>query len=107
VDSGAYKVPEKMTFEKLVDEWRKRYAEDELKPKTRYGYEYELKFRIMPEFRHKQLIEIKTKHLVDFFSDLKKPGIRVANKEKPLSPSTVLYVYKVVKCILIELLDGE
>jgi integrase len=99
VESGDYKVPEKMTFSSFVEEWRKRYADDELKPKTRKGYENELKSRILPIFGHKQLIDIKTKHLVDFISDLKKPGSRKDGKGTTLSSSTVLYIYKVVKCI--------
>lgn len=99
VESGEYIAPEKMTFEAFVEEWRKRYAEDELKAKTRKGYENELNSRIIPVFGHKQLIDIKTKHLVDFFSDLKKPGSRKDGKGDTLSPSTVLYIYKVMKCV--------
>lgn len=100
VNSGEYIEPEKTVFLKFVDEWNQRYAQEEYSPKTLLEYNRHIRTHIIPVFGHKQLKDIKTKHIVDFVDDLKKPGGRKDGKGDKLSSSTVLYIYKVLKSII-------
>jgi integrase len=79
----------------------KRYAQEEYSKKTQIEYNSHIQKHIIPVFGHKRLDEIKTKHIVDFIDDLKKPGGRKDGRsDNKLSSSTVLYIYKVLKSVL-------
>lgn len=96
VEAGEYLVPEKMAFSTFVDEWRSKYAEKELSPKTLNIYEGHIKNHILPAFGHQKLDEIKPIHLV-ILLDTSKPGARKDGRSEPLSARTVQYIYAVLQ----------
>jgi integrase len=103
VEAGEYNAPEKMTFTAFVDDWRVKYAEqvDGLSPLTLKNYNAILNTRIIPVFGHLQVRDIKTMHIVNFINDLKSPGSRTDGRGESISQGTVLYIYKVLKNVLI------
>jgi integrase len=60
-----------------------------------------LEKRIIPVFGHLQLKAIKTMHIVNFINDLKSPGSRTDGRGESISQGTVLYIYKVLRNVLI------
>jgi integrase len=103
VEAGEYVAPEKATFAAFVEDWRVKYAEqvDGLSPLTLKNYNAILNKRIIPVFGHMQVREIKTMHIVNFFNDMKSPGSRTDGRGESISQGTVLYIYKVLKNVLI------
>ncbi|WP_411553298.1 tyrosine-type recombinase/integrase [Paenibacillus lautus] len=123
VESGEYIKPEKMTFEQFVlNEWMEKYAKDpeNLSPTTLDIYERVIHTRLIPEFGHKELIEIKTLSIVTFLKNLEKPGARRPPKTgkpltekqinklaEPLDASTIAYVYRVLKNIFTRAVEWQ
>lgn len=102
VEAGVYIAPEKMKFEKFIEEWEKNYASDpdNLSPASLHIYKLHIKNHILPAFGHMQLDNIKPIQIVTFLKDLEKPGKRKDNKnDKALSSGTIEYIYRVLKNI--------
>lgn len=99
VEAGEYIAPEKMTFAAFVGEWRKKYAEKELKPKTVHNYMKCIEKRILPVFGNKRLDQIKPIHIVNFLSDLSE-GERLDGREGALSASTIKLIHLVLLNVL-------
>lgn len=96
VEAGAYIKPEKMNFTQFVNEWKTRYAEKEFSPLTLTTYMYHVKNHILPAFGNKKMDDIKPFHIVKFISDLQRPE---TSKKGPLSSSTIIYIYNVLRNI--------
>ncbi|GIP57870.1 tyrosine-type recombinase/integrase [Paenibacillus woosongensis] len=123
VESGEYIKPEKMSFEQFVlNEWMENYATDpdNLSPTTLANYERVIHTRLIPEFGHKQLDEIRTLNIVTFLKSLEKPGARRPPKTgkpltekqlkklaEPLDAGTIAYVYRVLKNIFTRATDWQ
>lgn len=123
VESGEYIKPEKMTFEQFVlNEWMEKYAKDpdNLSPSTFENYERVIHTRLIPQFGHKELNEIRTLSIVTFLRDLEKPGARRQPKtgkpltekqlkklNEPLDAGTIAYVYRVLKNIFTRAVDWQ
>ena len=102
VEAGAYIKPEKTTFKEFVDKhWWLKYARARggLAPATQITYQEHLKTRILPHFGHMLLDEIKTMHLVDFFSDLQGHNARLDGKPGPLGDGTIRYIHRILRNI--------
>lgn len=99
VESGEYIAPEKMTLATFVDEWKEKYAKRDLAPKTLENYLIQINNRILPEFGHMRLDQIKPLHIITFINKLEGEGIRNDNREGKLSSSMIEYIHKVLKNI--------
>lgn len=97
VESGEYIAPEKMTFRAFVEEWKIKYGEKELAPKTLATYMRYFKNRIFPYFGHMRLDEIKPFHIINFLSELTQEGKRQDGKDGCLSSGSIVYIYRVIK----------
>jgi len=98
--SGEYVKPSKITFQAFVPIWRENYALKNLGAYTRRNYMGIIESRLIPEFGHHELENIKTMHIVEYFSRLRKTDARKDNRSIPLSTNTLLNIYKVLKSIL-------
>lgn len=96
--SGAYISPGKMAFQKFVEEeWRPKYAKDELSPTTLKAYNEHLNTRILPAFGHFQIDQITSLQIVSFLDDMKKPGARKDGRGKYLDIGTIQFTYRVLR----------
>ncbi|MDH6351876.1 tyrosine-type recombinase/integrase [Brevibacillus sp. 1238] len=99
VEAGEYITPEKMTLATFIEEWRSKYAEKQLAPKTLKEYMGHINNHILPALGHKRLDEIKPMHIVTFLDRLSKPGSRKDNRGETLSGRTIQYIYAVMRNI--------
>ncbi|RNB70759.1 MULTISPECIES: site-specific integrase [Brevibacillus] len=99
VEAGEYISPEKMTLAGFVDEWREKYAKRELSAKTLENYLIQINNRIIPEFGHMRLDQIKPLHIVTFIKKLEEEGSRKDGKEGKLSSGMIEYIHRVLKNI--------
>jgi len=97
VEAGEYIAPEKMKFEAFVEEWRTKYADKKLSPKTLINYTDHLKTRILPAFGHMRIDQIKPLQIATFLKELEKPGARKDGRGEYLDIGTIQYVYRVLK----------
>ncbi len=80
IERGTYLDGGKMTFAELCEMWLDKYAEKELEPKTIARYKELLQLRILPAMGHIKLEKLQPTHLLDFYANLKEPGIRMDTK---------------------------
>lgn len=80
VERGTYLDGGKMTFAELCEMWIDKYAEKELEPKTLARYKELLQLRILPAMGHIKLEKLQPTHLLDFYANLKEPGMRLDTK---------------------------
>lgn len=99
VESGAYITPGKKSFVEFVDMWRENYAKSNFSPTTLAVYETHIRARLIPNFGHLKLEQIKPALILVFLKELEKPGGRRDGSEKPLDFGTIGYVYKVLRNI--------
>lgn len=122
-ESGEYIKPEKMTFKQFVlNVWMENYAKDpaNLSPTTLENYERIIHTRLIPEFGHKELNDIRTLSIVAFLKKLEKPGSRrppvtgkpLTEKQlkklmEPLDAGTIAYIYRVLKNIFARAVEWQ
>lgn len=99
VEAGEYIAAGKMAFGTFVEEWRNKYANKELAPKTLRNYEDHIRNHILPALGHRKLDDIKTMHLVTLLDNLSKPGARKDGRGDKLSARTIQYIYAVIQNI--------
>ena len=63
---------ENMRFRELVEIYLNQYAENELKPVTRYNYRRDLENHMLPEYGNKKIKDITTRMLTEYFTGLDK-----------------------------------
>ena len=80
VSKGTYLDASKMTVKEFIEKWFSSYAEKELEPKTVQRYKELAHLRIIPALGHIKLQKLQPTHLIDFYNDLKEPGIRLDSK---------------------------
>lgn len=98
--SGDYSKPNYTRLEDFYQEWIKKYAGDRLSPRTLREYMSIIEKRILPDYGHLKLSDIKAMHVVNFLDDLKDTTKRLDGKEEPLSSSTIRNCYKAFKSLL-------
>ncbi|GIM44458.1 hypothetical protein DNHGIG_00070 [Collibacillus ludicampi] len=100
IESGEYIAPEKMSFKNFVEnEWLKKYAEKELALTTLNKYTSHFRSHILPFFGHKQLNDIKTLYIINFFNEIQKEGERKDGKSGQLSEITVRDIYTILRSV--------
>ncbi|WP_199927590.1 N-terminal phage integrase SAM-like domain-containing protein [Brevibacillus brevis] len=72
IEAGEYIAPEKMTFSSFAEEWREKYAQSELGAKTLENYLIQINNRLIPEFGHLRIDQIKPLYIVTFLKRYKK-----------------------------------
>ncbi|MGG3882633.1 site-specific integrase [Brevibacillus panacihumi] len=107
VEVGQYIAPEKMTFSAFVDEWLEKYARNELSPKTLENYIIQINNRLIPEFGHLRLDQIKPLHIVTFLKNLQQVGGRKDGKEGKLSSGMIEYIHRVLKNVFNRAVDWK
>lgn len=93
--SGEYITPEKMTFTAFVEEWKSKFAENELSETTYVAHISRLDNHILPVIGHLTIESIRPMLLDSLLSNL----TRKDGSEKPLSNSSKEDVYKTLKSI--------
>jgi len=97
IEAGEYIKPQKMLFKDFIEEWKKKYAEQELSPSTYETYCTHIRTRLKPKLGHIKLDEIKPIHLLNFVETLK---ISKRNDiDEQLSNSSINYCIRVMKNI--------
>jgi len=94
--NGQYMKPEDIRLSVFYKEWKEKYADDSnnLSPDTRQNYINIIDERILPNYGHMKLADIKTIHIVNFMNDLKKDGKRLDGKKGRLSNSSIANCYR-------------
>lgn len=96
VEAAGYIKPEKMTFSQFVEEWREKYAKNELSPRTQKNYIDHINARLLPVLGRRRMDEIKPMHVVSILNDLRRPDARL-DGNGPLSDRTIVYIYNVMR----------
>lgn len=107
IEAGEYIKPEKMAFGAFVEEWKSKYAEKTLAPTTYYSYLRTLEKRILPVFHNMKLSEVKPFHIINYLDDLQKPGQHSKEEGGSLSPSVLLFNYRVLRNIFSRAVDWQ
>ncbi|MFY0544944.1 site-specific integrase [Brevibacillus sp. H7] len=107
VEAGEYIAPEKMTFAAFAGEWREKYAKRELSAKTLENYDIQINKRLLPEFGHLRLDQIKPLHIVSFLENLQQDGGRKDGKEGKLSSGMIEYIHRVLKNVFNRAVDWK
>ncbi|ASJ54895.1 site-specific integrase [Brevibacillus formosus] len=107
IEAGEYIAPEKMTFSSFVGEWREKYAQSELGAKTLENYLIQINNRLIPEFGHLRIDQIKPLHIVTFLKELQKDGNRKDGLEGKLSSGMIEYIHRVLKNIFNRAVDWK
>jgi integrase len=77
VENGTYLDGEKITFGEFCEKWLADYAEKQLAPGTLNPYRTRLRKRIIPSLGHIKLAKLQPHHLMEFYNNLAKGGIRL------------------------------
>ncbi|MEI1420927.1 site-specific integrase [Bacillus cabrialesii] len=99
IETGEYIAPQKMTFPQFVEEWKDKYAKKQLSANTFETYSRYLYKRILPQFGHKQMEQIKPLQILDFLKTLEEDGSRGDDKTGGLSSATIQYHYRILRNI--------
>lgn len=97
IEAGEYIAPEKMTVASFIEEWKEKYAKRELSPKTLENYMIQINNRILPEFGHMRLDQVKPLHIVTFIKNLEDEDARQDGKGGKLSSGMIQYIHRVLK----------
>ncbi len=81
---------ENMRFKELVEIFLREYAQNELKPVTRYNYKRDLEIHMLPVFGNKKIKDITTPALTGFFTGLDKSS-ETTRKLKTVMSSVFAY----------------
>ncbi|MGI8316871.1 tyrosine-type recombinase/integrase [Halobacillus mangrovi] len=98
--SGDYSRPTYTRLEDFYKEWKQKFAEDHFAPRTLQEYIGIIEKRIIPQYGHMKLNDIKPMHIVDFLDGMKRGEGRLDGKSVPLSPSTIRNCYKAFNSLL-------
>ncbi len=98
--NGVYLDGEKITFAEFTQKWFEDYAEKNLALTTLQSYKIILN-RILPAIGHIKLAKIQPHHLIQFYNNLTKEGVRLDGKFTPtnkltkyLEPLTIAHMIK-------------
>ena len=99
VKSGKH-FDQNMTFEMLVIRWLVDHAEKQLERQTISSYKSELDSKILPAIGHIKLADLKPLHLIHFYDNLTKDGVRADGKTGSYSTRTIKYQHQIISSIL-------
>lgn len=91
VDKNKFKPPVKLTVQQFIEQrWLRDHVEANLAITTQSLYKLYCTNRIIPVLGDLKLDKVKPENLLDFYANLKEPGIRAdGKKEDTLSPATI------------------
>lgn len=91
VDKGKFKPPAKITVQEFIEKrWIRDHVESNLQPSTQSIYKLYTKNRIIPVLGDLKLDKVTPEHLLDFYANLREPGIREDGKSnEALSAATI------------------
>ncbi|MCL6447623.1 MAG: site-specific integrase [Armatimonadetes bacterium] len=107
IEKGQYIAPTKLTFSDFVERWLREYGEKNLAPKTLFRYQQILEGRVIPAIGHLKLEQIRPIHLMEFYNNLQKDGIREDGKPGGLSERTVLHHHRVISAVLQDAVEWQ
>ncbi|MEC0092852.1 tyrosine-type recombinase/integrase [Paenibacillus macquariensis] len=93
VESGNFIKADKISFANFIPKWKQGYADQSMGEYTRKNTMAIVNSYLIKEFGETRLDQIKTLHLVTFFSEL------VRKDGKPMATNTKLNIYKATKSI--------
>jgi len=92
--------PERVPFRELAQIWREKYAPGLYSPRAMVNYLSRLDSHVLPFFERFFVDEIRPLHILDFKKFLASPEARKDGKGEYLSPSTQLFIFKVLVAVL-------
>lgn len=98
VTNSAFGATSNMKFSEYVELWLRRHVDRDLEEKSRLQYRHHLRHRILPHFGNMRLNAITKQHIIEFIDYLHSP--QAAIRGGRLGPSTILYVYRVLRSAL-------
>ncbi|MGE5703305.1 MAG: site-specific integrase [Clostridia bacterium] len=107
VDADEYIAPEKMSFSAFAEEWKSKYGDKHLSPKTLETYMFNLKNHILPEFGHLRIDQLKPFHILSLLEKLEQDGARKDGKQGGLSSASIRFVHRVLNDILARAVDWK
>ncbi|XEC97001.1 tyrosine recombinase XerC [Paenibacillus tarimensis] len=106
IEAGVYIAPEKMTFERFIEEWKKKFVQIDLEEKTKDSYIFHSDKRIVPYFGHMYMEKITTMHIMNFMESLYAPDARL-DKKGPLKSASIVYNFRVLKSIFTKAVEWK
>lgn len=106
-EAGTYMRTERLTFESFIKKYFESFVDVELEVKTRDNYYFQINKRILPYFKKMHLEQIKTMHVNDYFSYLRKPEAALNKQNKPLGSATIIYNYRILRSIFSKAVDWK
>ncbi|BBI32446.1 tyrosine-type recombinase/integrase [Cohnella abietis] len=101
IESGeTQKKPERMKFSEFSKLWRKEYAPSKYSARAFKGYTERLDSHVDPFFERLYMSEITPLHILEFKNYLATPEARKDGRDILLSPSSQLFIFKVLTAIL-------
>ena len=76
VQTGQYLDADKLTFADFTQKWLSEYADRQLAPGTLRNMRMRIEKRILPALGHLKLKKIQPHHLLEFYNNLSKTGVR-------------------------------
>lgn len=91
VDKGKFKPPAKMSVQEFIEKrWIRDHVEVNLQPSTQSIYKLYTKNRIIPALGDLKLDKVTPENLLDFYANLREPGVREDGKtDEALAPATI------------------
>ncbi|MEW5954698.1 MAG: tyrosine-type recombinase/integrase [Bacillota bacterium] len=106
IEKGQYIAPSKLTFSDFVARWMRDYAETNLEPKTVEFYNEKLT-RILEAMGHLKIEQIKPTHLLEFYANLQKGGVRLDGKPGGLSANNIRHHHRVISSIMQDAVEWQ
>ena len=99
LDTGTFVEPTRLTVGAYLGQWMRDYAESHVSQRTLEGYQGNIDRYILPRIGSIPLEKLTARHVQEMESSLLREGGR---NERPLSPSTVLQVHRILSKALKE-----
>jgi integrase len=98
VDKNKFRPPAKITVKDFIEKrWIRDHVETNLAAYTQSVYNSYTKKRIIPALGDIKLDKVTPEHILDFYANLREPGIREDGKtNEPLSPATILKYHHIL-----------
>ncbi|CAH1205308.1 Tyrosine recombinase XerC [Paenibacillus allorhizoplanae] len=107
VEVGEYISPDKMKFDQFAKEWESKFVMKQLEQTSQENYISIMNNRLIPHFGHMRVDQIQTFHVMNFIESLDKPGARIDGSLKPLSSSSKVYIYRVLRSVFMRAIDWK
>jgi len=86
-ERGTYVVPGKIKTGEFLVQWLRDYVKPNNSPTTYQGYEYIVRYHLVPSLGHFKLTDLKSQHIQNYIAE--KQNTVKANKKGKLSPTSI------------------